>query len=297
MAFTPFMNLPYPGADDRAWYTKFWQFIMGVDQALYASMEDRNLMLFGGGLWSFVAGTLAWSENLEIDAGVTGYRTVVPAGSWVLPNNWGLYVDVTRGLRVIAAGAMERASVLGRSNVRILIARRRDDLIGAKVYFRNGLVLFEGDENVRLLEWGARWPSVAGGLHGATHAVNGPDPIPGGEREQIIFSCPAWVSVGDAAYQTGSDALDMADYGAWGTMPAFGIVESKPTDTSAIVCASGELSGFVGLVPDVPYYVGAGGGITEVRPVVGGQIRQRIGWAKNSTTLVVDPGEATEVAA
>lgn len=109
-----------------------------------------------------------------------------------------------------------------------------------------------------------------------------------------LFACPSSVTVGDAVYVSGSNAADRANAVAAVTVPAVGIVVDKPTPTSASVVYSGEASVFSGLVPGGTYYVSWGnpGKITGAVTGVPGQYKQQVGVAKNSTTLIIEIGEA-----
>lgn len=102
-----------------------------------------------------------------------------------------------------------------------------------------------------------------------------------------VFACSAGVAVNDAVYVNGSDSVDQANATTIGTAPVFGFVASKPTATTCNIIYAGELMGFVGLVPGNVYYLNTtSGGITNVAPTTSGNIVQKVGVARNSTTLV-----------
>ena len=103
-----------------------------------------------------------------------------------------------------------------------------------------------------------------------------------------VISCPVGVAVRDAVYLDGADSVDQADASSAASSPAVGLVRSKPTTTTALVQTAGELPGFVGLTPGVPYYISDStpGAITAVAPG-GGSAVQVVGFARNTTTLVV----------
>lgn len=103
------------------------------------------------------------------------------------------------------------------------------------------------------------------------------------------YACPAGVAVGDVVYLTGSDAVDKASSASVATVPAIGFVAAKPTPTTCVVRYHDEQSGFLGLTPGATYYVSptTAGAITAVAPGLLGQVIQRVGFARNPTTMVV----------
>ena len=105
---------------------------------------------------------------------------------------------------------------------------------------------------------------------------------------QSAYNCPSTVSVNDAVYSNGSNSVDRAKADSISTMPALGFVLSKPTSTTAVIQYYGEIGGFIGLTPGVTYYVSDSviGGITSTVPVAIGSTVQKVGFAKNSTTMV-----------
>ncbi len=125
--------------------------------------------------------------------------------------------------------------------------------------------------------------------HGATHAFTGPDPIPRMEVLEGSWSCAASVAVLDVVYRSATDTVALADATADATMPAVGFVISKPTATTCIIARSGELPGFTGLDPSKDYFVSlTAGAITSTAPSSTGEVVQRIGYARDSTTLVIE---------
>jgi hypothetical protein len=104
-----------------------------------------------------------------------------------------------------------------------------------------------------------------------------------------LYTCPSGVNVADAVYSTGPDTIDQANASSSSTIPVIGFVSSKPTSTSAIIQYSGEVSGFVGLVPGDTYYLSltAGQVTNDVSSYITGEVVQKVGFAKDTTTLVV----------
>lgn len=107
------------------------------------------------------------------------------------------------------------------------------------------------------------------------------------------WTVPAPVAVGDVVQVTGSNTADAADSGTSFTgLGVVGVVIAKPTAVTATILFNGEASVFAGLTPGAAYYLGAAGAVSLVPTLApSGSIMQRIGYAKNATTLVVDLGE------
>jgi len=103
------------------------------------------------------------------------------------------------------------------------------------------------------------------------------------------FGCPSSVVVLDAVYHASADRVDRASATSLATAPAVGIVVHKMSPTTCILAYKGEISTFSGLVPSSTYYLDvAAGQITPSPLSTTGNILQRIGWARNPTTLVVE---------
>ena len=120
-----------------------------------------------------------------------------------------------------------------------------------------------------------------------------PPAMIGGGGNVGLYSCPSGVAVLDAVYSTGADTVDKAIATSVATLPAIGFVLSKPTITTAVVQYDGELAGFTGLIPDMTYFLSTTAGqIAKVGdagfPISLTQCVQRLAFAKNTTTLVIE---------
>lgn len=126
------------------------------------------------------------------------------------------------------------------------------------------------------------------GPHGVTHTILGADPIPNLETLEDLFICTVAEQVLDLVYESVSDTCAQSNASGIVTMPAIGVVIAKPSPVQALIARAGEVTGFVGLVPDAPYFADtSNGGISLTPPVGSNQVVQKIGYAKNATTLVV----------
>jgi hypothetical protein len=118
----------------------------------------------------------------------------------------------------------------------------------------------------------------------------GPDVISSG-----LYNCPMDVLINQLVYVYADDAVKQANASAAAGGPgtptpnaAIGFVRSKPSTTTCIVQYYGELGGFVGLVAGATYWLNiVDGGITTTPPSVPPQTVQRVGVARNATTMVV----------
>lgn len=127
------------------------------------------------------------------------------------------------------------------------------------------------------------------GPHGSTHVFNGPDPVPNIEVLENTFDCTATEAVRDVVYQSASNTVRQANAGSTLTMPAVGVIISKPTATTCIIARSGEVSGFGSLTPDRRYYVDTtNGAITATPPTGGNNVVHPIGYSKTADILVVE---------
>lgn len=131
---------------------------------------------------------------------------------------------------------------------------------------------------------------LAQGPTGPTGATGPQGPIgPPGGTSVTPYSCLSGLSVDDAVYISGNDAVSKASASSAATAPVLGFVLSKPTTTSCTVRWEGEITGFTGLVANTTYFLDtvAGGITANISGFVHPNIIQRVGIARNSTTLVL----------
>lgn len=104
----------------------------------------------------------------------------------------------------------------------------------------------------------------------------------------VVYTCAAGLAVCDAVYLSGTDEVALADADDETKQPLIGFIYEKPTATTCLVQYNGELDGFTGLSTKVNYYLSeTPGEITTTSPTAPGSISQKVGFARNSTTLVV----------
>lgn len=130
---------------------------------------------------------------------------------------------------------------------------------------------FQYDNTIGMITWDGR-PIAGVGLTGCI----GP------------FTCDSSINVGDAVRLSAADTIAPAQADVVTDRPTIGFVLLKPTSTSAFVLASGEIAVFTGLTPGATYYLSdTPGQITDTAPSAQGSIVQEVGWARNTTTLVI----------
>lgn len=160
------MQWPYPGRDTDPWWAKFESMVVSMDSSGYASREDRQLILGGGGLVSWNAGTgvLAWGDALEVYSPISGFRLDLPSGSKILADGEVLYVDLTRApTRNVTLGAAVASQVPNTNDAYALAIRR-----GTDVYWRHGIRIQDG-QTINLFDGGG------GGSGGALFSWNHTD--------------------------------------------------------------------------------------------------------------------------
>ena len=151
---TPRMKWVIPSENSDGWYEKFVALFGEVDASVYASREDRNLILMGGGTitWDGATSNLQWTEEMAIFSPNTGFRSIVAAGSVKLESDGQLvYATIVRNIvtknPTVASAVGTKVPVSPAGNDQILLCLRYDGLI----YWRNGLVMQDGDSVTNFL--------------------------------------------------------------------------------------------------------------------------------------------------
>ena len=264
------MGFPFPSKNRDSYYNDFLAFVRALDSSGFAAREDRNFFFLSTGNFSFDAGSglLTWSLEIDIFVPNTGTLLIVPSGSASLADGQVLWVDLVRGSTVGGVISANVGSVVPSSDTARILAFR----FGSVILFANGRILADGETGPVLSV------SSLGGSGGS------PSPA---------YSDFGATSVLDLAYISAADTLAQADATAIATAPAVGFVSAKPTVNTARLQTSGELAGFVGLTPGALYYLDqVPGQITLTPPALpgdagSGKIVQRVGRARNATTLLI----------
>lgn len=157
MAETTRLKIPYPDEYDPSWFGTFSEGTMAfLDAALYAAREDRNLFIQGGGTMQFVkaTGQFTWSKPLRLFSYQNAYAWFIQPAAITLPDGQVMYVKIPRGPgqnmvvpHYVGAPPLPEEAL----DTALVIGARVND----RIYFRNGMVLLDGD-SFPLIEGGGR---------------------------------------------------------------------------------------------------------------------------------------------
>jgi hypothetical protein len=139
MSETTKLKITFPSEDEDYWYPTFELFANGIDAYLYASVEDRNLIITGLETLTFspATGRVAWTSALKIRTFVTGYYCHVPAGSITIEEGQIGYVELVRGLTENAQIELKVGNSVGKTDNALVLFFRENN----KLYVRNGQIL------------------------------------------------------------------------------------------------------------------------------------------------------------
>ena len=143
MANTPRMNWPFPNEDQEPWYEALANFAASLDVSGFASREDRQLILIGGGTITWDAGTstLTWTEVIRVISPISGFLLSIAAGSVTIADGQVLYATLVRApTRNLTVEATVENQVPQSDSAYLLAARVGDD-----IYWRNGTAMGDGD--------------------------------------------------------------------------------------------------------------------------------------------------------
>jgi hypothetical protein len=138
------MSWPYPTENQDPWFDAFETLLSAIDVSAFASREDRNIVMMGGGTFTFdaAADTLTWTSQWKLLSPVTGLvgTLQVPASPIDLVDGQILYVNVTRNARSNVTLTPQTAYQVPSTDNAFLLGIRS----GTRFYFRNGAVLYSG---------------------------------------------------------------------------------------------------------------------------------------------------------
>lgn len=146
MATSPRMRWPFPNEGADPWYDSFAAMVDASDASAFAAFETQGIFISGGGDFTFNASTdsLSWDADAQINNAVVGVPQFFDAGAVTLQDGQFAYVNLVRGAPPEAPFVtIKVASSLpntGYDSVLFLWLR-----VGARVFFRNGAVLQDGD--------------------------------------------------------------------------------------------------------------------------------------------------------
>jgi len=144
MPTSPRMGWPYPAENQDPFFTAFESMIGAQDASVFATREDRNVLVMAGGTVSFTAlsGLLSWTAPIELNSAVSGFKWNVAVDSVNLADGQYLFIRLARNPITNTTLIAEVASVLpGNDPDNTLILALRN---GNRVYWRDGRVLLDG---------------------------------------------------------------------------------------------------------------------------------------------------------
>lgn len=126
-------------------------------------------------------------------------------------------------------------------------------------------------------------------LRGQIAAIATPTTAPGKALAGLFNCAVGAVNVGDVVRELVAGTVCDRAFASSTAGAALGVCLQIVNPSLTLIVYNGECAAFSGLIPDAIYYLDvAPGGLTTVAPSAVGQIVQKIGRAKNSTTLVVE---------
>lgn len=147
MPLTPRAKLPYPDQNRDPWFDIFVQLVQRLDAAVFATWEDRNIIVMGGGVFTWNAGTntLTWTAPIEVTSSVVGFLWTIEAGSLTIADGQFAYFQAVRSPTSSTTLILQTGSKVPNTSTQeptdsILICVRR----GTQLYFRDGKVLQSG---------------------------------------------------------------------------------------------------------------------------------------------------------
>lgn len=168
MPNSPRMSWPYPSENQNPWFDPFEDFVTALDSSVYASREDRGIVLTEGGTISWNAGTstLSWSAAVKIISPISGYMLQISAQSVTIDDGQVLYAPLVRAPLASQTLAVAVAAQVPSDDVSLLLAVR----LGTKIYWRNGQGMADGET----LDGFGSGGGGGGGIGAGTYIYLGP---------------------------------------------------------------------------------------------------------------------------
>ena len=143
MPNSPRMGWPYPAENAEQWFKSFESFVNAMDTSGFASREDRQFILAGGGTvtWNSTTGTLEWTDDLHLVSAISGFRISAEAASVTLTEGQLMYVTVIRAPTQNITTTPSIGVQVPDTDNSVLYAAR----IGDRLYWRNGLMMQNGE--------------------------------------------------------------------------------------------------------------------------------------------------------
>lgn len=185
MATSPRMRWPYPNEGSDPWYDAFEDFVGAQDASTYATNEAKNIILAGGGVftWDAPTSTLTWDAAILLNSSGSGFTESVaaaPVGITVAEGDL-CYVSFVSSPTENTVLSIQSGSFLPPSDPdrTFVLWRREND----RIFFRNGAVLEDG-ESAAVIDDGPGagadqiYFQLRGVQFGYTNALNFTGPVP-----------------------------------------------------------------------------------------------------------------------
>lgn len=149
---TPRMSYPFPDLLSDPWFEEITSFFLGVDGTNWATAEDRNLQMHGGGVLTFLAGanTLTWTQPILLQTHSVGITWSVAATTVTVTNGQVVWVQVDRSSLELAPTVVRTVAPQVTNVLQQSAAEKLQDKIvlgfrdGTAFFWRTGCVLADG---------------------------------------------------------------------------------------------------------------------------------------------------------
>jgi len=138
---SPRMEWPFPSENEDPWYARYRDQIRAQDASGFASREDRNLVLTGGGTltWSTTTG-LTWDSPFLVWSPSTSFFTQLVANTLLPTNGQIIRAEIVRAPGANRNVAAEVANIAANTNDSLVLGLRS----GTNFVFRNGFIIKNG---------------------------------------------------------------------------------------------------------------------------------------------------------
>jgi hypothetical protein len=258
MASSTRMKWPYPSEGADPWYESFDNMVKAIDASVYGSRETLNLIVTGGGTftWTASTSTLTWNQPIRIYSAQTGFFEQIAAGSIALSTDGaiGYVLFSPQPLSNVTSLPIYEGTQVPPSepDKAFVLFRRRD----SRVFARTGAVIRDG-EPAALFDGNVTDPTLAGDVEGPasatvvtalrsiplsttpvgvgeTYVYNGTEFVP--STFPSVFSL--WALVGNA----GTNPLTLGGTNYVGTSDNKGLTIATNATSRVFIAANGNVS-------------------------------------------------------
>lgn len=137
---SPRMSWPFPSREDEPWYDRFVDFVRSMDASGFASREDRNLILSGGGTLTWTGSALTWTEAFRVFSPSTGFYTLIAATTIAVADGQVIRAEIVRHPGQNNSVAAEAAAFALNTDNSLVLGLR----VGSSFHFRSGQAIQSG---------------------------------------------------------------------------------------------------------------------------------------------------------